>query len=198
LLGASLQILAMCVALGGAVIRAGGRAGAAGVRGGATLPGLARRVTAVLPRRDRAPRTAPAAPATVAPPPVRPAPRPHADVVPAPPRPAPEATPIHAVEPVADDAAVAERELAPACEIVWWRGYVKSQFVAMATASDGRRVEIATSSAFKWRKDEPPPETPEAVQALNALVASLEADGWSLSDRGAEWFALRLGPSSPD
>jgi hypothetical protein len=77
------------------------------------------------------------------------------------------------------------------CEVRWWRGYVKSQFFAVATDA-GADVTVAVSPSFRWRKGKPPPETPEAAAALRALVGSLEHKGWKVVGRGEEWFAVRL------
>lgn len=74
------------------------------------------------------------------------------------------------------------------CEIDWWRGYVKSQFVA-------RRLDgspIAVSPFFAWRRSEPPPSTGEAERAFEVLLEELHEHGWRLDSTGAEWFDRRL------
>lgn len=112
-----------------------------------------------------------------------------ADARPVPrPRPHPEpATREPAFRPVADPEAAA-----PSCAIRWWRGYLKSQFCAVATDPDGAEVTIAQSPFFRWRQGTPPPEESPAVEALGALVASLERDGWTVAGRAGDWFALLL------
>ncbi len=77
------------------------------------------------------------------------------------------------------------------CEVQWWRGYVQSQFLAVATDA-GADGTVAMSPYFRWRKSEPPPETPAAAAALRALVGSLEHEGWKVVGRGEDWFAVRL------
>jgi hypothetical protein len=77
------------------------------------------------------------------------------------------------------------------CEVRWWRGYVQSQFWAVTT-DPGADATVALSPYFRWRKSEPPPETPAAAAALRALVESLEDEGWKVVGRGEDWFAVRL------
>jgi hypothetical protein len=76
------------------------------------------------------------------------------------------------------------------CEIHWWRGYVKSQFIVVERGAERR--ELAASPPFRWRKSEPPPQTPATSAALKSLVESFVRDGWVVAGRGEEWFALRL------
>ena len=97
-----------------------------------------------------------------------------------------------------------QRRRAPApvgveeCEITWWRGYLSSQFAATAEGADGSRSVIAVSPFFRWRKSEPPPETPAAARALRALVERLEREGWAVCGRGDEWFGLLLRTQAAD
>jgi hypothetical protein len=77
------------------------------------------------------------------------------------------------------------------CEVRWWRGFVRSQFLAVATDA-GAEDTVALSPYFRWHKSEPPPETPAAAAALRALVGSLEHEGWQVVGRGEDWFAVRL------
>jgi hypothetical protein len=79
----------------------------------------------------------------------------------------------------------------PACEIRWWRGYVSSQFWAMARNEDAE-VTIAVSPSFRWRKSDSPPELPAATSALRALVESLEQEGWTVAGHGDQWFSVRM------
>jgi hypothetical protein len=104
-----------------------------------------------------------------------------------------------ALRPVPDPALAAPTEVVETrveppqeCEIRWWRGYVKSQFVAVAPRADGTEASMGSSPYFRWRGNEPPPETPGAAAALRALVSSLEHLGWTVAGRGEEWFAVRL------
>jgi hypothetical protein len=78
------------------------------------------------------------------------------------------------------------------CEVRWWRGYVNSHFFAVQQGAEGPESILAASSPFRWRKSEPPPQTPETVSALASLVDPLLGEGWVASGRGAHWFAVRL------
>jgi hypothetical protein len=106
-----------------------------------------------------------------------------------------------AVRPVSAPAAVLapavrDRRSARECEIHSWRGYVMSEFLAIEVTPDGLAATIATSPPFRWRRREAPHETPEAADALRALVATLEGEGWTVAERGERWFAFRLRLSS--
>src|SRR5689334_2562666 len=71
------------------------------------------------------------------------------------------------------------------CEIMWWRGYVWSRFVARR--EDGALV--AESRPFRWSRAKPPPDTKKRTRrAYEELVARLEADGWRAVDDGELWF----------
>jgi hypothetical protein len=79
------------------------------------------------------------------------------------------------------------------CRIVWWRGYVKSEFQAQLPSADGRAAVVATSPAFRWSRGEAPPaDLPEAAEAHAALRKELEADGWVAAREGAEWYAIEF------
>ena len=78
------------------------------------------------------------------------------------------------------------------CEIQWWRGYVRSMFLAIATRADGTDVGVASSRPFSWRKGEPPLATSTTAEALRMLVESLEHKGWKVVGRGSDWFAVKL------
>ena len=102
-----------------------------------------------------------------------------------------------ALRPVADPALVAARtgaraELQRECEVRWWRGHVKSQFLAVETEADGGEATVASSPSFRWRQSAPPREWPAAAAALRALVEALEREGWTIAGRGEEWFAVRF------
>ena len=88
--------------------------------------------------------------------------------------------------PAGADAAAVE------CEVRWWRGYVNSHFFAVQRGADGQDSILAASSPFRWRKSEPPPQTPATASALASLVDPLLGDGWVAAGRGAHWFAVRL------
>lgn len=102
-----------------------------------------------------------------------------------------------ALRPVAEPRAPAPVRIVPVerppeCTIVWWRGYVKSRFLAIGEAEPGDDPVIAASPFFRWRSAEPPPETPAIAQALQALVRSLELRGWAACGRGTRWFSVRM------
>ena len=78
------------------------------------------------------------------------------------------------------------------CRIVWWRGYVKSEFQAQLL-SPGRAVVVRRSPAFRWSRAAPPPaEHAEASQAHAALKKELEAAGWVVARRGRDWYAIEF------
>jgi hypothetical protein len=76
------------------------------------------------------------------------------------------------------------------CEIRWWRGYVKSQFYALAVTSQGRELVLAWSPTFRWHRAELPPPTKAAVDARTALIETMAANGWRLDParRRDPWF----------
>ena len=78
------------------------------------------------------------------------------------------------------------------CEVRWWRGYVNSQFFAVQRDPNGAELTLAASPPFRWRKSEPPPQTPATSSALASLVDSFRRDGWVVAGHGSEWFAVRL------
>jgi hypothetical protein len=74
------------------------------------------------------------------------------------------------------------------CEIAWWRGYVKSEFYAVA---DGR--EFARSRSFRWRAERPPaPDHAAARAAHEALVGRLKEAGWEPLGQAVPWYAQRF------
>jgi hypothetical protein len=80
----------------------------------------------------------------------------------------------------------AERQL---CEVVWWRGYVKSRFYACD--DDGEIV--AASPYFRWRRGSPPPESKRrARRAFDRLYEQLAEEGWRPYGQGASWFSVFL------
>ena len=84
------------------------------------------------------------------------------------------------------------------CEIDFWRGYVKGQFLARLWQVDGEPV-IAKSDVFRARTT-PAERTPEAERALAGLLEWLDRDGWrAYAARGpwyARWYVGRW-PSGP-
>ena len=71
------------------------------------------------------------------------------------------------------------------CRIHRWRGYVTSSFYAESEAGG----VLAKSTAFRWWRRKPPPENPETRAAYDALVAALEAEGWTqATSRSPHWF----------
>ena len=81
-----------------------------------------------------------------------------------------------------------------ACEIVWWRGYVKSQFYVQ---SDSPLDEVLTSRLFRFRGSEEPEQEGAAADAHRALVEELRAAGWVPDGRGEQWFSERFRRSGP-
>jgi hypothetical protein len=87
----------------------------------------------------------------------------------------------------------------PRCRIVWWRGYVRSEFHARLAEPDGDGPCIATSPPFRWRKSIPPPRDLVPAAAAHArLVAALEADGWAVAAAGSDWFSVELRRELPE
>jgi hypothetical protein len=77
------------------------------------------------------------------------------------------------------------------CAIAWWRGYVRSQFLASETNAAGHTV-VAESPPFAWRSRTPPPETDEAVAAHRQLMATLSDLGWEAVHFGPAWFEVEF------
>jgi hypothetical protein len=76
------------------------------------------------------------------------------------------------------------------CTIEWWRGYMKSDFYALATEPDGRLRIVGRSNAFRWRGEKPPPESDAAEKNLRMLVETLEDEGWEHDGQGERWYEL--------
>ncbi|MGH3093148.1 MAG: hypothetical protein ACRDOG_12600 [Gaiellaceae bacterium] len=98
-------------------------------------------------------------------------------------RPAEERRPLRVAAPVGDW---------EECEIDWWRGYVNSDFYALAGRPGGERYVAARSPTFRWWRREPPPEESSAAEAHARLVARLVADGWESVGSGLAWYKTRL------
>jgi hypothetical protein len=85
------------------------------------------------------------------------------------------------------------------CEIVWWRGYVKSQFVAYVRDPAGADVRLYTSRMFRWGRKQAPSQLKHRVaDAYHELVAELRQDGWEEAGRGEPWYAARFRRDSRD
>jgi hypothetical protein len=80
---------------------------------------------------------------------------------------------------------------AESCVVRWWRGYVRSQFLASETGEAGSTV-IAESPPFPWRSSKPPPQTDEAVAAHRQLIATLSDRGWEAVEFGPAWFEVEF------
>lgn len=101
---------------------------------------------------------------------------------------------LHPIEPAVVPVS-AER-----CTVVWWRGYVRSQFIAYA--DDGAEgTIIAESPSFAWRSSKPPPQSEDALAAHDRLLGDLRELGWEVDDSGSAWFELTfrraVGEPSP-
>jgi hypothetical protein len=99
------------------------------------------------------------------------------------------------VEPVPQPALISE--VAPleegACEIEWFRGYVKSRFYVVLEEPELGGDRLVESPWFAWRKADPaPPALPEIVAARDALLVKLEREGWEPYGRGGAWYSQRL------
>jgi hypothetical protein len=84
------------------------------------------------------------------------------------------------------------------CEIDFWRGYVKGQFLARLRQVDGEPV-IARSDFFRSRTT-PPERTPEAEHALAGLLEWLDRDGWRAYAARGPWYSrwyVGTWPSGP-
>ena len=86
---------------------------------------------------------------------------------------------------------VAESGWWETCEIIWWRGYRKSDFYALAISPDGEPYDVARSRDFSWRRTEPPPPADAIVAAREELLQKLVNDGWEKHAPGESWYAGR-------
>ena len=78
------------------------------------------------------------------------------------------------------------------CEIVWWRGYVKSAFVAVTRGPDAATAEPLTSPFFRSKGKDPPVRGGAAADAHAALLQQLLGEGWEPSTQGRLWFSQRF------
>jgi hypothetical protein len=77
------------------------------------------------------------------------------------------------------------------CAINWWRGYVRSQFLASEAGVSAAMV-VAESPPFRWRSSKQPPETEEVVAAHRQLIATLNDLGWEVVGFGPAWFEVEF------
>jgi hypothetical protein len=80
------------------------------------------------------------------------------------------------------------------CVVAWWRGYVKSQFIAYDADGD----IVAESPPFAWRSRTPPGRGRDAIAAHDALLAQLDRLGWEIVEEGPEWYERLLHPAASD
>lgn len=78
------------------------------------------------------------------------------------------------------------------CRIERWRGYVSSAFYAVA--GDG---VVHLSETFRWRRSGSPPDEGAARAAYDAVVAKLEADGWTRHSVGSVWHETTFSRPAP-
>jgi hypothetical protein len=78
------------------------------------------------------------------------------------------------------------------CEIEWWRGYVKSDFYAVAFRPTGEWYVAGRSPSFRWRHNEPPPQEASGQEEHAELVGRLVADGWEPVGNGPVWYQTRF------
>jgi hypothetical protein len=99
--------------------------------------------------------------------------------------------PMPVTEP--EEAAVAERSEWEYCEIDWWRGYVKSNFIAKATTPGDAEYVVRESPMFRWRGNGIPEATPASIAAHEQLLEKLRAEGWE-ADQGTSstWYTQTL------
>jgi hypothetical protein len=76
------------------------------------------------------------------------------------------------------------------CEIEWFRGYVKSQFLAVADRPS--EALVRESPWFAWRGTRPPPQEERIEAARDQLLHALLRDGWERSGVGEQWYSDRL------
>jgi hypothetical protein len=78
------------------------------------------------------------------------------------------------------------------CEIKLWRGFVKCHLYAAPVGSGDEPIAdpIAFSPYFRLTEDDR--SSSEALEALAALVAALEQDGWTVVSDGPAWYQHSL------
>ena len=85
------------------------------------------------------------------------------------------------------------------CVIGWSRGYVKSQFYALARSKGGRRYVVAVSPMFWWRGADPPPPNEGPLGAHTSLLEELRRQGWEPAGEwtAAAWYETILRRRAP-
>jgi len=78
------------------------------------------------------------------------------------------------------------------CEVLVWRGYVRSRFYARCVGPDGSQIVIAESPAFRFRATDDGAPNDAVRSAHEDLLAELEAEGWEVVDSGTRWYRTRL------
>ena len=78
------------------------------------------------------------------------------------------------------------------CEIAWWRGFVMSEFYAIAVRHDGTVMQVYRSPSFRWRREHPPPRLGSAVAAQDTLVKMLLRDNWETVGCAPHWYGVRF------
>jgi hypothetical protein len=73
------------------------------------------------------------------------------------------------------------------CEIKLWRGFVHCRLYA---APAGSEEALALSPSFRLRREAEP--NLQAEDALEALLAKLELDGWTVVSEGPKWYQHHL------
>jgi hypothetical protein len=117
---------------------------------------------------------------------------------PAPAIPELEIVPPESIEPAEEEPPVPEPKATASadeseweyCEIDWWRGYVKSQFIAKATTPGDADYIVRESRMFRWRGNGIPEATPASIAAHEQLVEQLRAEGWEGEPgTSTNWYA---------
>jgi hypothetical protein len=78
------------------------------------------------------------------------------------------------------------------CEIEWWRGYIKSDFYAVAFRPTGEWYVAERSPSFRWRHTEPPREGSAGREEHAQLVGRLVKEGWQPVGNGPVWYQTRF------
>jgi hypothetical protein len=109
----------------------------------------------------------------------------------APPEP-PPAAPAEEPQPRTLQFAVPPATTWERCEIEWWRGYIKSDFYAVAFRSTGEWYVAERSPSFRWRHTQPPREGAAGREEHALLVGRLVKDGWQPVGNGPVWYQTRF------
>jgi hypothetical protein len=109
----------------------------------------------------------------------------------APPEP-PPAAPTEEPQPSSLQFAVPPPTTWERCEVEWWRGYIKSDFYAVAFRPTGEWYVAERSPSFRWRHTEPPREGSAGREEHAHLVGRLVRDGWQPVGNGPVWYQTRF------